>query len=89
MELLASVKASNYSFVGYIIDQTSNLKRCNNDRALMKAAVKLHSHRNPLMPAGWINANESCHDGWCNIVMDNGITVTVTLEYLKRQSKKI
>ena len=54
----------------------------------MKAAVKLHSHRNPLMPAGWINASESCHDGWCNIVVDNGITVTVTLEYLKRQSKK-
>ena len=54
----------------------------------MKAAVKLHSHRNPLMPAGWINANKSCHDGWCNIVMDNGITVTVTLEYLKRQSQK-
>ena len=55
----------------------------NDVRVLVKATVKLYFHGYPRMPAGWINASESCHDSWCDIVVDDSISVTVALKYLQ------
>ena len=52
---------------------------------LIKAAEELHSHRDPVIPAGcWMNANESCCD---SSLVDNSVCVTVSLEYVPTKPK--
>ena len=61
----------------YII-QTSAVMRSSNNRIL--SAVKFHPHWNMSMPGCWVNANESCCDSRWNIVMNNRVLITVSLE---------
>ena len=51
--------------------------------------IKFHPHGDVVIPASWMNANECCRDRRCDIVMDNRISVAVSLEYLKAKHKII
>lgn len=79
---LLCVLESGFRFVYFLYSQYNDV------RTLVKATVKLHFHGYPPTPGGWINASESCHDSWCDIVVDDSISVTVSLKYLEYQGQR-
>ena len=74
---MLGVLESGFRFVDFLYSQYNYV------RTLVKATVRLHFHGYSPIAADMINANESCHDSWCDIVIDDSISVIVALKYLE------
>ena len=79
----------NETFNGLYAIKMSIFKKITSLRTSIGTTIKFHSHGDVLIPASWMNASKSCCDRRDNIVVDNRISVTISLEYLEAKHKII